>query len=59
MYGRVPSLGRKEKNSMMAKPKPDYARTERGEFKKLGELIRASMTVRQYGQWLAQQQKAN
>jgi hypothetical protein len=44
---------------MMMKPRPNYARTEQGEFKKLGEMIRAAMTVRQYGQWLAQQQKAN
>jgi hypothetical protein len=35
------------------------ARDEQGKFKTLGEMIRASMTVLQYGQWLAQQAKAN
>lgn len=41
----------------MRKPKSDYARDEQGNFKSLGEMIKASMTVLQYGQWLAQQQQ--
>ena len=43
----------------MTKPKSDYARDKQGKFRTLGEMIRASMTVLQYGRWLAEQQKAN
>jgi len=42
----------------MKKPKPDYAHDAQGRPRSLGEMIKAAMTVREYGQWLAQQ-KAN
>ena len=42
----------------MTKPKADYARDGQGKPRSLGEMIKAAMTVREYGQWLAQQ-KAN
>jgi hypothetical protein len=42
----------------MKKPKADYVRDAQGNPRTLGDMIKASMTVLEYGRWLAQQ-KAN
>lgn len=42
----------------MRKPKSDYARDTQGNFKSIGDMIKSTMTVLQYGRWLAQQQKS-